>query len=1246
MQATAGKIPDSLARRPQPGIESPQSSLADLIRGFNKILGVPVRQGRLDPGLKASARQSGGQLRGQESPATGVVRLAVMQEIDTLAHEGGHTLESRFGDALEAIKRQHASELTPLASPGGNALSEGFAEWFRRYVLNPPAATRSAPQFEQAFDAFLRGAAPDIMERLQPIRTGYQEWLRAPSAGVIAGSLSTMKPPSTVESVTRQITDNGFRDTIQSWIDATYTAVFDDLHPINQAVTGLLDIASNNLNIPRDKLGLKVENNPYKLLRLARDSYAAGHMDLLHGVHDYKSISPNGPSFRQVLASAFGGLESDQWNETIAVHFGTYLVNRRMVQEWTRYFNGELNLPPDKFTIADHQQSIQQLESTYPQFDQAAGQVYAFLQNMLRKKFEAGLITPELFEDLQARQDYVPVLRDRSDVSGKVESSPAARRDKHSVISLFRGSQRDVINPLQSIVKDAYETAAIIARNDATKALDALARAAGPDGGRFAERIPAHEMEASQVNVQQAITSAANAAGVDKADLQVMLQAVDDKLGDNAIAQIWRAGEISERGEPIIYLWENGKRIPIRLADGQFGHDMLHAVTAFGAERTDWYINLLALPSTILRTGVTASLDFIGANYLRDQVSAWVLTQDFIPFYGGARGIYDDLTMQEISRIYSRVGGLMGGANVSSLHESRIKREALQLRRRGIRLTLNPLTRDFWRMTEFSETGTRLAIMDQAMKRALNDGLTDWEAALEAAYAARDYIDFGRRGSRMLAVRRLVPFFNAALQGLDRTIRGMRGKIDSDRVLRSAISPYIKSRTGQPLDVVERRNLGRAAKVWGHMVALGFVGLGLSLLYEDDPEYEEISDYMKATHWIFRVNGEWVRIPKPFELAFFSNLFERTFDYTVKDDSTAKERFINDLYLTVMPPHSVPGLAVATELATDYSFFTGRPIVGPILKRLPPELQFNAYASEFGKVTGKHLGISPAKIDHFIVGFGASYGREALNASNALLPRLGRATGGSFGLPTERAADASVHDYFLVRRFTKDVTRGSNSTRAFWDLMSYSSGTFTQAAAGYKHILEKARDAKAAQEFLERLPDEERAYALLQAGNSGRRSKYRKLHPLNRAQDIIAVASAIRKDINMHRLYSGKDSLEEQVVLSPSEMRQAIEILSDIQMREARNALIALGVRGWQQRKVMEVEHLHKELATAVPKVHDIFAERLTKKKLPSYQDVVKQWPSARARILAEGKDAMIFDLYQREFVPFASEFRSDQASP
>lgn len=1237
MQATAGKIPDSQARQPKAGTERPEQSLADLIGAFNRALGLTVRQGRLSPALKQRASARGGDVRGQTSMETGVIRLRVASEIDTLAHEGGHALELRFKGELDALKLQHAGELRRLASPGPDALSEGFAEFFRRFVTNPMAAMSVAPGFEKAFTEFLQRADPAMLTELQRISDGYQAWIDAPSGGAVASAIATTVPPGSMKAYVREFKEEGLKKTFNNWIDRIYTAIFDDLHPMRLAVEQLLEIAKTNLpaNL-RGQLDVKTTDNAYKLLRMARDGYAAGHMDLLYGVHGYQSITPQGPSLREAIATAFGGFDKRQWNETIATDFGAYLTSRRMKQEWGRFRRGELSVPPDKFSLADHEQAIVDFESKYPGFRQGASQIYSYLNTMLRKKRDAGLIPDAIYQELIQRQDYVPVMRDRSDRGGPVEGRKAARKDKYSVIGRFRGSQRDVINPLESIANDTYETAMIIARNDALKALDALARAAGPDGGKFAERIPAHEWRASQVNINEAITTASRDAGVDPADLQIMLQTVDAKLGGNAIAQIWRAGEVNEKGEPIVYLWENGERIPIRLADGQFGHDMLHAITGLSREAEGWWVNLLSLPSTALRFGVTASLDFIGANFIRDQVSAWVLTRDFVPFLDGAKGIYNDLTLKDVSRIYSRVGGIMGGSNVAAQHESRIQREILQLRRKGIRFTLNPLTRDFWRMTEFSESGTRLAVFQKAFDRAKKDNLTDWEAAVEASFVARDYIDFGRHGSRMLAARRLVPFLNAALQGLDRGIRGLTGKVDADRVIRTAISPYIKSRTGQPLSVVEQGNKKQAAQAWAYMVSLGMIGLGLSLLYKGDEEYEEISDYVKATHWLIRVNGEWVRIPKPFEIAFFSNLVERTFDYVYKGDPTAVDRFVDGLFQITVPPHSIPGLAVTTELLTDYDFFSGRPIVGPFLKSLPPELQFNAYASEFGKWLGKQVNISPAYIDHFITGFGASYGREFVNASDRFMPWLGRSTGGAFGLPTGPVADAAFQDYFFLRRFTTDPARGSTSLRQFWDMMAMENGSYIQAANGYRHLIDKVRDAKGAQEFLDRLPDEERAYALLQSGNSEGRGKYRRLHPLNRAQEIVTVAGAVRREINLNRLFenAGKRKDGEQIALTPQEMRTVSDLLGDITMREARNALVALKVRGWEQKKPLDVDSVYAELKAVSPRVHDEFARRLNSKKIPSFETVVKAWPVARERILEEGQAAIISDLYERDYAP------------
>jgi hypothetical protein len=49
--------------------------------------------------------------------------------------------------------------------------------------------------------------------------------------------------------------------------------------------------------------------------------------------------------------------------------------------------------------------------------------------------------------------------------------------------------------------------------------------------------------------------------------------------------------------------------------------------------------------------------------------------------------------------------------------------------------------------------------------------LSDYEAMIEGAYTAQDLLDFTRHGSHTLAIRQLLPFINAHMQGLDKAWR-------------------------------------------------------------------------------------------------------------------------------------------------------------------------------------------------------------------------------------------------------------------------------------------------------------------------------------------------------------------------------------------------------------------------------------------------------------------------------------------
>ena len=84
---------------------------------------------------------------------------------------------------------------------------------------------------------------------------------------------------------------------------------------------------------------------------------------------------------------------------------------------------------------------------------------------------------------------------------------------------------------METIAKTTYEWNFLIARNDAIKALDRLARAVGPGGGKIAERIPSSQMSGTQVNAIEIVKRAGKQAGMDEADLLFLTNTLQEQLG-------------------------------------------------------------------------------------------------------------------------------------------------------------------------------------------------------------------------------------------------------------------------------------------------------------------------------------------------------------------------------------------------------------------------------------------------------------------------------------------------------------------------------------------------------------------------------------------------------------------------------------------------------------------------------------------------------------------------------------------
>lgn len=1175
------------------GQNIPGQRLADISKSLIEALDITARRGRIT--MKGAL--------GTFSSKSGVVRLKDSQDFDVLVHEGGHALHMRVEnqDAIDGLIAGHRDQVEALAyvgTPPGKEGTEGFAEFFRMYLTNPRYAEKNAPDFFAAFEGWFADNRSELFGQLRDVQKSYQDWLQLPSTVATASDIVTSSRPTVAKRAKEGLkTDRVGRVSLYSVMDSMYTATIDRLHPVNRAVKGLLAIHKRNTG---DEIILKATQDPYKALRTAVGAYQAGHIDLTKGVVPYRGLDPEGPSLASAIEMASGKNWYGKWQESDLTDFGAYLTARRSIAEYERYFNGEIPNPPGKLTQGDYRHAVAEFEAMRPEFREAADQVYGYLRNALQKKLDAGLISQSWYDNAIAKQDYVPMMRDMSDRAEEEIAAGltagAGGTNRQNVMKAFRGSMRSVINPLESIIQDAYTTAQIIARNDAIKALDKLARAAGPDAGAIAERIPSKELTPFKTDVEEVLKNAARDAGLSATDTTDLIRAADDVLGADASTTLFRPGDAPERGEPILYFWEGGERKAIRLADGRFGRELYQAITQVGKEQADFITNMLAAPSTWLRAGITSSPDFLVANYHRDQIAAFILTPNFVPFYSGARGIAEEVAQTRMARIHSQVGGIMGGASLASLDNTRISKEIASLQQNGYKIRRFTNFKEFFRLTEISETGTRLAIFKTAFERAKKEGLTEYEAAVEAAFQARDYMDFNRHGSKMLMARRLVTFLNAALQGTDK----------SGRVLFGDLAPLAKSFQGQKLNPQDKARLSNSAAAWTKISLLSVAGMGLTSMYADDPEYQGASEYLRATHWLFKgPDGGWVALPKPFELAVPMNFAERLAEYLQEDDPTWRDKWIGSLSHTLLPPTSAPGLTVPAEMFFNHDTFRGRPIVPQHMKGLEPFQQYNAYTSEFAKATGEAINVSPSMIDHLITGWGGSWARNALSLSDSVV--------------NPNAASKDTTDFAITRRFSKNLSRGNDASKQFWGLIGRDDGRLERANLTYKRLIDTGNDGDA-QDYLASRRDDEKVWATL---NRHFDVKDKRIHPLRRAKDVTKVLSAVRREVRSDNFKIN----DERLPVSSNDKKALDDLFSRLSMAEARNAMIVTQVPGWGQREITDTKPYYEQIKMVRPDVGREIDRRFGKSKVVPFAGVRKIWPELQKRLIKDGERATVIDL-------------------
>ena len=579
----------------------------------------------------------------------------------------------------------------------------------------------------------------------------------------------------------------------------------------------------------------------------------------------------------------------------------------RSVAEWEKKgSHGDKPIfEPYKFPGGMTEQEIRQVIKEAPAgFKEYAKMFKGITDNMLDILYNTGLITGDRYLATKSRyKAYCPLMRDFSDTaavdsfidqinSGKGlanVSDPLKNRSSE-------GSERDIVPPLRTIVTS----------------------------------INALTQKAERNRVGQYAVKQAN-----KYKLDDYIKEVKGNSGDakNCIFTVMFNGEK-----------HSYQTIP----------EMYPAITAAVEPLVKIEMALLTKPAQWLRTGSIMSPSFILRNLIRDTLFAGIASKNgFIPIYDSIRGMNALLNNQQLRSEFNASGVISSnfygdGESVMRSLESMAggkKWQELGLLDIIKGIFHKPIEGLEW-ISNLAEAGSRMG----EFMRAREKGKSVDQAAYDAVEIT---LNFGRSGATGQQINRMVPFFNACIQGGDKLYRLY--KADPRRTL-LRIGTYIVL----PSVVLW---------LWNH----------------DEDWYKELDPNIKMTNWILP-NG--IRIPKPQEAGIlFGSGAEAMLDTANGQDPKAIANWCSQVR-DALTPGIIPTLALPLiEWIANYSFFRGKPVVSKSQERLPDELQYGPYTSEMSKALGDNpiMKLSPVKIDNLWRGYTGTMGMFLWQAPDLLI---------------------------------------------------------------------------------------------------------------------------------------------------------------------------------------------------------------------------------------------------------------------
>lgn len=945
---------------------------------------------------KPAARRAAGTY----SPGNTAIKIKFANDLDTTAHELGHSIDDLFGilSDLEANPNPDVErELKRFADEGGSAPpkghanpqkytnAEGMAEFIRGLIVNPGETRRRAHALSALFDSKVDDEYKKALEQFsEDVRT----WYGATGRDMVMANIEWDAPKKKgwLAELFSRSKENG-NEFFVSFGDRIRANIVNPLHLFNEAVKYLQGIQGIDELLPA--------NDPELLARALLHVGAKVDSIFVDGMIDgnLKRIKDKDGKVKNLdwllepLDKTTAGTLEEELKDTAA-----YMISERTIELADRFGRTNLLSGIGGGMVSDVAVAKKNME----QFDNYPADKQARIKEAAKRYREFADHT------MQYMVDKGRMAKDEYDSEG----------------NLIGGYDFIKQNNLQYVAMNR------VLETEPGQPIQPFATGGGNNLGSKTEVVK--KIKGSSATIQNPYTSLLDATNkaIRESDRNEVMQAFRDlmvserEMYDGDVKRLADIGVKLKQGDKnTIPIFVDGKAEYWRFQEDIYkvlkGLTEVYKLPGF----------ITALPR-LLRWTVTHSPIFAARNIVRDTQDRLIKSNE--NSWRNAFGLSDFVGDKKHWKEVAVAGGLNSGFYMKDrVHYNGLLTEAIdRVAKKPNTVVINPakLAANAWKgyeaMLQKGETLNRVTEYRAAFRKAKEQGMDDYNAMLYAGNKSADLLDFALAGHWMKILNQIVPFSNAAVQGLRSTVAHAKEN-PKGFAARLAIQTIVPQMI-----------------MW-------------LLAHRDDEtakEYEDMPDYQRDMFWNFKVGANtWVSIPKAYELGIMSAGIDRLMSQASGANENAFGGYAGSVRKSMIPldEAAMTGpFKTAVENMTNYDFFREKHIIPPYEEGLNLEMRKTERASRMGKALSAAFGVDPRFTDHTIKGMTSYLGNYAIKASN-----IGRADGEHF----------SIKDLGF---FKDSPAYNSKSVQKLMDVIKEFGLGSTKEAKEFRRLAEEAMDAK------------------------------------------------------------------------------------------------------------------------------------------------------------------------------------------